>query len=127
MLDDFGTVWPGLNCSIVTILYTTFWKIFITGSSSKLIDVTHQKFASHPLDVILGTKGYNIAQFVLAQSIKNVMASTSKRIRVGEARSEEQSMTIYDVSEPQGMTRGEESEVDPFPTNESNISRKVRT
>lgn len=118
MSNNVGTVWPGLNCSIVTILYTTFWKISITGSSSKLIDVTHQKFASHPLDVILGTKGYNIAQ-----SIKNVMASTLKRIRVGEARSDEQSMTIYDVSEPEGMTRGEESEVDPFPTNESNISR----
>ena len=55
------------------------------------------------------------------------MASTSKRIRVGEPRSEEQSTTIYDVSEPEGMTRGEESEVDPFPTNESNISRYVRT
>jgi len=52
------------------------------------------------------------------------MASTSKRIRVGEARSEEESTTIYDGdSESEGMTRGEESEVDPFPTNESNISR----
>ena len=52
------------------------------------------------------------------------MASTSKRMRVEEERSEEESVTVYDGdSDPEGMTSGEESELDHFLTIESDISR----
>ena len=53
-----------------------------------------------------------------------MMVSTSKRRRVGEARSEEESTTVYDGdSDPGGMSNGEESELDHFVANESKISR----
>ena len=52
------------------------------------------------------------------------MASTSKRMRVEEERSEEESTTVYDGdSDPEGMTSSEESELDHFLTIESDISR----
>ena len=52
------------------------------------------------------------------------MASTSKRVRVEEERSEEEFTTVYDGdSDPEGMTSGEESELDHVLTIESDISR----
>ena len=56
------------------------------------------------------------------------MASTLKRMLVGEARSQEESTNVYDRdSDPEGMTGGEESELDHFHANESDISKQART
>ena len=56
------------------------------------------------------------------------MASTLKRVLVGEARSQEESTNVYDRdSDPEGMTGGEESELDHFHAYESYISKQART
>ena len=60
------------------------------------------------------------AEFLFAQSMESAMVSTLKRMLVGEARSEEESTNVYDRdSDPEGMTSGEESELDHFHANES--------
>lgn len=52
------------------------------------------------------------------------MASRAKRMRVEETTAEEESTAVYDGdSDAEGMSSGEESELDHFLANESDSSR----